>query len=159
MFYIHSLYPFVLHPLRSESKSNSFSMGYLLSSTLWWLPCINNFKDFKSSSPKTTHFLQTAILLVFLSYINLKVSLFSSLFLNWSIIALQCCIGFCHTTRIGHKCVYIYISCLLLPSLIPHPTPLGHLRAAVLYLFHNWIPKLQLQRRCCCQWQHCHACY
>ena len=48
-------------------------------------------------------------------------------FLNWSIITLQCCVGFCCIAQISHK--YTYIPSLLsLPS-TTHPTPLGHHRA------------------------------
>ena len=50
---------------------------------------------------------------------------------NWRIIALECCVGFCHTTtQISHECVclYIYIYPLPLksPSHYPHPAPSYH---------------------------------
>ena len=53
-------------------------------------------------------------------------SIFFKFIFNWRTIALQCCVGFCHTTMwISHK--YTTISFLLslpLPA-APHPTPLG----------------------------------
>ena len=43
---------------------------------------------------------------------------------NWRKIALQCCVGFCHTTmRISHNSIDIPSLLSLPPS--PHPTPLG----------------------------------
>ena len=34
---------------------------------------------------------------------------FSFVFFNWRIIALQCCVDFCHIiTRISHRCIYIF---------------------------------------------------
>ena len=42
---------------------------------------------------------------------------------NWRMIALHCCVGFCHTTLISCKSTYI-------PSLTsPNPTPLDQHRA------------------------------
>ena len=46
--------------------------------------------------------------------------LFFLKFINWRIIALQCCAGFCHTTWISHN--YTYVSPLEPPS--HHPIPL-----------------------------------
>ena len=71
------------------------------------------------------------------------------LFLNWSIVALQFCIGFCFTTK---WIIYIYTyipSFLGLPPPPPHLTHLGHLRAPrwapwdiqqfpTSYLFFTW---------------------
>ena len=46
---------------------------------------------------------------------------------NWRIIALQCCGSLCHTSRqISHNHLCICISSL--PTLSPHPSPLGHHR-------------------------------
>ena len=51
---------------------------------------------------------------------------FKFCFINWRIIALQYCDGFCHvSTWISHR--YTYVSSLL--NLPPHPTPLGCHRA------------------------------
>ena len=53
---------------------------------------------------------------------------------NGRIIALQCCLGFCHTwTRISHR--YPFVPLLL--NLPPHPTPLGCHRAADLSSLHH----------------------
>ena len=70
-------------------------------------------------------------------------------FFNWRKIALQCYVGFCHTTmQISHN--YTYITCL--PS--PPSFPLGHHRAPgwaalhmvcgchFLHLFHSFLPLL-----------------
>ena len=44
------------------------------------------------------------------------------IFLNWRIIALQCCVGLCHTTVwISHNYIHIYWAPLSLP-----PFPLSH---------------------------------
>ena len=64
-------------------------------------------------------------------------SVFLNLFFNWRKIALQCCVGFCHTTmQISHKgvCVCMYPLTLVPPS---NPSPLSHHRAL------GWTP-------CCC---------
>ena len=56
-------------------------------------------------------------------------TLSSFFFLNWSIVALQLCVGFCFTTK---WIIYTY-TCIPslsdLPPPPPHPTHLGHLRA------------------------------
>ena len=54
-------------------------------------------------------------------------------FFDWRKVALQCCIGFCHTTtQISHN--YIQVPSLSsLPPLSPQPTPLGHHRMPGLY--------------------------
>ena len=59
---------------------------------------------------------------VFLNTLLLSLFYF---FFNWRIIALHCCVGFCHiTTLINHK--YTYIPTLLSLSPTPsHLTPLG----------------------------------
>ena len=84
------------------------------------------------------------------------------LFFNWRIIALQCCIGFCHTiTPISHNYIYIYIHIYIythihiyiylhtsLPT-YPQSHPLGQHRALgwapdvihqlpTSYLFYKW---------------------
>ena len=56
--------------------------------------------------------------------------LYLYIYLHWSIIALQCCVGFCHTTS---WISYIYMYIYPLP-LEPPSTPLGHHRAP------NWVP-------------------
>ena len=57
-------------------------------------------------------------------YINvaLESTLLNYFFLNWRIIALECCVGFCHTTVwISHK--YTYTSSLLVFPPITHSIP------------------------------------
>ena len=79
-----------------------------------------------------------------------SLSSFCFCFFNWRKIALQCFVGFCHTTMwISHK--YTYVPCLLnlLPHTSPHPTALGSHRAhgwpscviqqlLISYLFYIW---------------------
>ena len=53
---------------------------------------------------------------IFLPYIIY----FLNFIFNWRIIALQCCIDFCHiATQISHR--YMYVPFLLTLSLTPHP--------------------------------------
>ena len=48
-------------------------------------------------------------------------SIFFKFIFNWRIIALQCCVGFCHTsTWISHRCVCV---CVFLPSRTSLPPP------------------------------------
>ena len=80
----------------------------------------------------------TLFLKITLSLRNLFFTLFFDsdvlLFFNWRIIALQCCVSFCHTTTsVSHKYTYILSVLNLLP--ISHPTPLGHHGAPGLSLF------------------------
>ena len=56
------------------------------------------------------------------------------IYLCWSIIALQCCVGFCHTTS---WISYIYMYIYPLP-LEPPSTPLDHHRAP------SWVPRATL---------------
>ena len=55
---------------------------------------------------------------------------------DWTIVAFQRCVGFCHTTTwFSH--MYPYIAFLSdLPPILPHPTPAGHQRA------WSWAPAL-----------------
>ena len=54
--------------------------------------------------------------------------LFLNLFFNWRKTALQCCVGFCHTTtQTSHN--YTYITSILSLRPFPHLTILGHHRA------------------------------
>ena len=52
---------------------------------------------------------------------------FFAFIFSWGEIALQCCIGFCHTTQISHN--YTVITSLLRLPPIPLPTLLGHCKA------------------------------
>ena len=53
-------------------------------------------------------------------------------FFNWGIIAVQCCVGFCHTAWISHKCTYSPSLLSLLPT--PHPISQCHHRVS------GWTP-------------------
>ena len=51
--------------------------------------------------------------------------LFSLIFFNnWRTAALQCCVGFCHTTQTGHKYTHVPPSLETPSHPPPHPTPL-----------------------------------
>ena len=57
---------------------------------------------------------------------------------NWRMLALLCCIGFCHTTLIRHKCGCMYLLPLETPSL--HPTPISTFKGITEQ--HAWLPSL-----------------
>ena len=54
-------------------------------------------------------------------------------FFNWSVVAIQCHVGFCYTKKWIFY-MYTYVRSLLGMPLIPHPTPLGHHKAL------SWAP-------------------
>ena len=76
----------------------------------------------------------------------------SSIFFNWRIIALKCCVGFSHATMwINHKGTYVICHLPLesSPNPPPHPTPLGCHRIPgwtpcimqllpISYIFYAW---------------------
>ena len=112
-------------------KINKYWWKALLNTLKRWLPwnksqnCIKCLKASSPSKQRNRDYLVPS-LFPFLS------PLFYFLFiLNWRILALQCCIGFCHTTmwiNVNQPYVYIYP-----PPFEPssHPTtrlpiPLGH---------------------------------
>ena len=60
----------------------------------------------------------------------LEVSSLFLFFFNWRVIALQCCVGLCHTSTLNQPQVYICpLLCESSSQLPPHPTPLGCHRA------------------------------
>ena len=64
---------------------------------------------------------------IYLTYRAIQIThFFFALFFNWSIIALQCCLGLCCTTT-WISCKYTYIPT---PLSLPDPSPPGHRRAA-----------------------------
>ena len=81
---------------------------------------------------------------------------FSYLLLNWSIIALQCCVSFCYTTM-WISYMYTSIPSLFrLPPTHPHSTCLNHHRAHLSFL--QWPNTQRTRYRNClnvrwCQWQ------
>ena len=58
------------------------------------------------------------------SRVNMIPLFFVEFIFNWRIIALQCCVGFCHvSTRISHRYAYIRSRLNLPPTSLPIPPP------------------------------------
>ena len=84
-------------------------------------------------------------------------------FLNWHVIALQRCVGFCCTTMVNQPYVYIYLLALEPPSHAPIPRSPGlsslHYRAvptSVLHLVvHTWLPWWFSSKESTCRCRRC----
>ena len=68
---------------------------------------------------------------------------FFKLFFNWRKTALQCCIGFCHTTtQISHNYAYITSVLSLPPFLSPHPSRSSQRQAELPVLSSTFSPAI-----------------
>ena len=117
-------------PLKKEMVIHSSILA-------WRIPWMEKHGRLQSmGSQRVRHDWATSLHFTFSSYASIPHVLIEfhwrqAFFFNWRVIALQYCVGFCHTRRwISYKYTHV-LSLLNLPSgpLPPHPTPLGCHRA------------------------------